>query len=82
MTTLRTMSNLVGGRGGGGGGGGGVKKGSVVYILRKSFCLVNVMLVSFYLNHFFCFLLCVLPSLQFEMLKLCLIMSLLDWSHA
>ena len=33
--------------------GGRVKEGSVVYILRKYFCLVNVMLVSFYLHHFF-----------------------------
>ena len=40
MATLRTMSNLVRGR---------VKEGSVVYILSKSFCLVNVLLVSLYL---------------------------------
>ena len=44
MATLRAMSNLVGGR---------VKEGSIVYILSKSFCLVNVLLVSFYLHHFF-----------------------------
>ena len=40
------------------GWGGRVKEGSVVYILRKSFCLVNVMLVSFYLHHFFFVILC------------------------
>ena len=37
---------------------------------------------KFLFSQFFCFLLCVFPSLQFEKLKLCLILSLLDWSHA
>ena len=61
MATLRTMSNLV--WGGGGGGGGRVKEGSVVYILSKSFCLVNVMLVSLYL--YSCLLVCEAVSLFF-----------------
>ena len=54
MATLRTMSNLVGGR---------VKEGSVVYILSKSFCLVNVFLVSLYF--YSCLLVCEAVSLFF-----------------
>ena len=57
MATLRTMLNLVGG------GGWRVKEGSVVYILSKSFCLVNVMLVSLYL--YSCLLVCEAVSLFF-----------------
>ena len=57
MATSRTMSNLVGGR---------VKEGSVVYILSKSFCLVNVLLVSLYL--YSCLLVCEAVSLFFAQL--------------
>ena len=52
MATLRTMLNLVGGR---------VKEGSVVYILSKSFCLVNFLQVSLYL--YSCLLVCEAVSL-------------------
>ena len=54
MATLRIMPNFVGGR---------VKEGSVVYILSKSFCLVNVLLVSLYL--YSCLLVCEVVSLFF-----------------
>ena len=54
MATLRTMSNLVGGR---------VKEGSVVYILSKSFCFMNGLLVSLFLYSFL--LVCEAVSLFF-----------------
>ena len=45
-------------------GWGRVKEGSVVYILSKSFCLVNVLLVSLYL--YTCLLVCEADSLFFK----------------
>ena len=63
MATLWTLSNLVGGGGGGGGGGGRVKEGSVVYILCKSFCFMNGLLVILYLYN--CLLVCEAVSLFF-----------------
>ena len=67
------------------------------YFEKAHFVMFNGLLVVlfvkllYYITYFFknwthfapkCFLLCVLRSLQFEKFKLCLILSLLDWSHA